>query len=49
MPAASLAYVDPGSGIVLWQGLVAAIGAALVFIRKPLASLKRLFDRMRGR
>lgn len=48
-PEPAYAYVDPGSGVILWQGLIAAIGAALVLIRKPWVRLKRLIDRIRGR
>jgi len=45
-PAAS-AYVDPGSGMLLWQGLIAAVGAALVFVRSSKASIRKLLDRFR--
>lgn len=44
---AAFAYVDPGSGMLLWQGLIAAVGAALVFVRNPKASVKKLLDRFR--
>ena len=30
-----MAYVDPGTGMVLWQGLVAALGALILFVRRP--------------
>ncbi len=49
LPAPVWAYIDPGSGFVLWQGLIAALGAALVFIRKPWAAIKRWIDRLRNR
>jgi hypothetical protein len=39
------AYVDPGSSLLLLQGLFAALGAALTFIRKPWQMLVRLFSR----
>jgi hypothetical protein len=48
-PSVAWAYIDPGSGIVFWQSLIAAVGAALVFMRKPLAALKRLLNRLRRR
>lgn len=41
------AYVDPGSGIMLWQGLLAAAGAAIAFIRNPIDMAKRVADWVR--
>lgn len=41
------AYVDPGSGMLMWQGLIAAVGAVLVFVRNPKQSIKRLVDRFK--
>jgi hypothetical protein len=43
-PVSALAYVDPGSGMLVWQGLIALIGAALMFVRNPRSALKRLVD-----
>lgn len=43
----AFAYVDPGSGMLLWQGLIAAVGMVLVFVRNPLQSIKRLLDRFK--
>jgi hypothetical protein len=43
------AYVDPGSGMLLWQGLIAAIGAVLIFLRNPIQVLKSWIDRLRGK
>ena len=48
-PAAAFAYVDPGSGMLLWQGLLAAIGAVIVFVRNPVKALKALIERLRGK
>ena len=45
---AAFAYVDPGSGMLLWQGLIAAFGAVLVFARSSKASIKKLLDRFRN-
>ncbi len=39
------AYVDPGSSLLLLQGLFAAIGAALTFFKKPWQMLAKLFTR----
>jgi len=49
LPATAFAYVDPGSGMLLWQGLIAAIGAVIVFARSPWQTLKRLIERLRGK
>ena len=43
------AYVDPGSGMLLWQGLIAAIGAVLIFLRNPIQVIKSWIDRIRGK
>ena len=43
------AYVDPGSGMLLWQGLVAFIGAVLIFFRNPINVIKSWIDRIRGK
>ena len=47
MPATAYAYIDPGSGMLLWQGLIAAVGAVLVFVRRPWDTVKRLIARLR--
>jgi hypothetical protein len=49
LPSTAFAYVDPGSGMLLWQGLIAAIGAVIVFVRSPWQALKRLIERLRGK
>jgi len=41
------AYVDPGSGMLLWQGLIAGVGVVLVFLRSPKQSIKRLLARFK--
>lgn len=46
-PAAAFAYVDPGSGMLLWQGLLAALGAVIVFVRSPIKAIKALIERFR--
>lgn len=48
-PASAWAYVDPGSGMLLWQGLLAALGAVIVCVRKPMDVLKRILRRLRGK
>lgn len=39
------AYIDPGSSLLLLQGLFAAAGAALTFFKKPWQVLSKLFTR----
>ena len=46
LPATAHAYIDPGSGMLLWQGLIAAVGAVLVFARSPWQAIKRLVERI---
>ena len=39
------AYIDPGSGLLLLQGLFALIGGVLVSFKKPWQMLARIFKR----
>jgi hypothetical protein len=48
-PRDAHAYVDPGSGLVLLQGELALIGGAIVFIRHPIDSMRRLWRRICSR
>lgn len=48
-PLSAHAYIDPGTGMLLWQGLIALVGAVLVFVRHPIDAFKRLMDRLRNR
>jgi hypothetical protein len=47
-PAAAWAYIDPGSGMLFWQGLIAAAGAVLVFLRSLLQLVRRLIGRFKN-
>ena len=49
LPSLAFAYIDPGSGMLLIQGLVAAVGAIIVFVKNPISTIKRLFARWLGR
>lgn len=49
LTSSASAYVDPGSGMLLWQGLIAAIGAVLVFFRNPLTVVKNWIKRLLGK
>ena len=48
-PLAAHAYIDPGSGMLLIQGLIAVIGAIVVFIKNPLAGIAALFKKLFGK
>lgn len=43
-PLSASAYIDPGSGMLMWQGAIALIGAAVVFIKNPIKTVKLWFD-----
>ncbi len=47
LPLPGHAYVDPGTGMLLVQGLVALVGAIIVFVKNPIASVKALIARFR--
>lgn len=47
LPSIAYAYVDPGSGMLLLQGLVAAVGALLFAIRNPRQFFRNLMARLR--
>lgn len=49
VPTDALAYIDPGSGMLVWQGLIAVIGGLLIFFRKPLETIKHWIRRLRGK
>jgi uncharacterized membrane protein HdeD (DUF308 family) len=45
----AFAYIDPGTGILMWQGLLALIAGVIVFFKNPMAALRALFKRIRGK
>jgi hypothetical protein len=47
-PVPAYAYVDPSSSLLVLQGVLAALGALLVFVRHPLQTLKRWIAKLRG-
>ena len=49
LPGTAHAYLDPGTGSMLVQSLLAAIAAALVFGRNLWRSLTGAFKRLVGR
>lgn len=46
LPLSAYAYVDPGSGMLVWQGMIALVGAIIMFGRNPLQSIKALWKRV---
>jgi len=48
-PLSAFAYVDPGSGMLIWQGVLAVLGAVIVAVRKPKELIKRVWRRLRGK
>lgn len=44
-PAIALAYVDPGTGAYLVQGIMALIGAATFYVMRPIRFLRSLFSK----
>lgn len=49
LPLHAHAYVDPGTGILLWQGLIAAAGVLLFVIRNPKDALKKGWEKITRR
>lgn len=48
-PLPALAYIDPGTGLLMLQGLFAAVGALVIFIKNPIKTFRRMIARLRGR
>ena len=48
LPLSANAYIDPGSGILLWQGLIAALGAFIMIIRNPFDFFKSVAKRIKN-
>ena len=44
LPNLAFAYVDPGTGVLLWQGLIAAVGVILLLVKRPLLWIKKIFN-----
>jgi hypothetical protein len=50
MPRTALAYIDPGTGAYLVQGLVALAGAAAFYVSHPAELLRKIREKLtRGR
>jgi hypothetical protein len=44
-----MAYVDPGTAMILFQSVIAGMAAFLMFLRNPFRSLGVLMQRIRDR
>lgn len=44
-----LAYIDPGSGLLLWQGIVAAFVGLIFYLKQTRKWIARQFRRLMGR
>jgi hypothetical protein len=49
LPLTAHAYVDPGSGLLLWQGLIAGVGAVFVFWRRLATACRRWLQRLKAK
>lgn len=47
-PLPAYAYVDPSSSLLVLQGVLAALGSLLVFVRNPIQALKNWVAKLRG-
>ena len=48
-PAVAHAYVDPGAGMMLLQGIVAAVGAVMFVVGRPFRWLRAKLKSLRRR
>lgn len=48
-PLSAFAYVDPGSGMMAWQGLLATCGAGVIFFGRIWLALKSVARRLLGK
>ena len=48
-PVVAFAYIDPGTGTLLIQGLLALFGAIIVFVKSPGVYIKRLYRGIKNR
>lgn len=43
------AYIDPGTGLLLLQGVLAGLVSLVVFIRNPIKSIKKFLNKFIGK
>jgi hypothetical protein len=49
VPLDAYAYIDPGMGILMWQGFLAVLGGILFVVRSPKEALKKIIKKFRDR
>ena len=49
LPLHAQAYVDPGAGVLLWQGLIALLGVLIFFLRNPIQAIKAAVKKILGK
>ena len=45
-PVEAHAYVDPGSSMLFWQGLIAAVGGVVMLVKNPVQLIKDWIQRL---
>ena len=48
IPSQAMAYVDPGTGMILFQSFIAGVAAFLTFVRNPFQFLRFLMQKIRN-
>lgn len=48
-PNVAHAYIDPGSGMLMLQGIIAAIGACIAFVKNPVGKIKSIFKKFNSK
>lgn len=46
-PLTAHAYVDPSSSLLIIQGVLALFGAIMVFVKKPIQTIKGWWEKLR--
>lgn len=46
-PTSAFAYIDSGTSLLLMQGILALLGAVVVFVKNPLQTIKSLISRLK--
>ena len=45
----AMAYIDPGTGMIAIQGLIALVIGVVAFVKHPIQSMRRLLRRVFGK
>ena len=49
LPLSAHAYIDPSSSLLIIQGVLAFVGAVLVFIKHPIQTIKRWIKKIKNK